>query len=168
MNKKMELRHQFEEKYDQKHSVNEEVLTLVTQTGLMGFYANLFTKNSDFNTGVRGEGEGKLVEEHKKRKELYTKMIEDSYDKAIEKKNLEEEKKKKEELEKKKQEKQNLEKILSAPEAKERIIQPETPLNVANIEKKPFTLEEKKELYKQKYLERKRKNEEKDLDLNTN
>jgi hypothetical protein len=168
----MELRHKFEEKYDKKYSVNEEVIYPLKQTGLLGFYANLFTRNTDFNTGTRGEGEGKLVEEHKKRKELYTQMIEENYDKAIEdqKKKQEEEKqrKKKEEEERKKlEEKEILEKLLSIPEAKEKNIQPETPSNVSNIEKKPISIEEKKYLYTQKYLERKRKNEEKDLNLNT-
>jgi len=52
--------------------------------------------------------------------------------------------------------------MLSAPEVKEKIIQPETPINVED--NTPISLEEKKELYKQKYLERKRKNEEKLID----
>jgi len=89
LNKKMEMKQQFEEKYDKKYSVNEE-------TGLMGFYSNLFTRNKDFGAGTRGEGEEKLVEEHKKRKDLYTKLIEDGFDKAVENnKKLEQEKEKK-------------------------------------------------------------------------
>jgi len=145
------MKQQFEEKYDKKYSVNEE-------TGLMGFYSNLFTRNKDFGAGTRGEGEEKLVEEHKKRKDLYTKLIEDGFDKAVENnKKLEQEKEKK-----KQEEKNKIEKMLSAPEVKEKIIQPETPINVED--NTPISLEEKKELYKQKYLERKRKNEEKLID----
>ena len=123
----------------------------------MGFYSNLFTKNKDFGSGTRGEGEEKLIVEHQKRKDIYTKMIEDSYDKTLENhKKIELQKQKK-----KADEKEKIEKLLSIPEAKEKIIQPETPSNSIMINDKPKTLDEKKELYKLKYLERKRKNEEK-------
>src|SRR5262249_1079247 len=122
------------------------------------------TKNKDFTSGTRGEGEEKLVEEHKKRKEQYTKLIEDTFDKTIEnKKKIEQEKEKK-----KREEKDKLEKILSHPEIKEKTIHPETPQNINDKETKPLSLEEKTALYKQKYLERKRKNEERQLDLNQN
>ena len=96
------------------------------------------------------------MEDHSKRKEIYTQLLDDTFDKSVEyKKKIELEKQKK-----LKEEKAKLEKLIAVPEAKERIIQPETPLNIIP-EDKPKNIEEKTELYKQKYLERKRKNVEK-------
>ena len=130
---------------------------------MMGFYKNLFTRNKDFKEGTRGEGEVNLIEEHARRKEQYLNMLDNHFDENVRterEKELEKKSKEKELIEKERKkllEKEKIEDEIKIPEMKENLdvkekeILPETVI---------LTQEQKKEIHLQKYLERKRKNNE--------
>jgi hypothetical protein len=75
--KKMLLK--LDDKYDEKNSV------LNKETGMMGFYANLFTKNSAYGGGRRGEGDVDMVEQFNARKKEMAAFIDVNIEKEMQK-----------------------------------------------------------------------------------
>jgi hypothetical protein len=131
INNKKQMLMKLDEKYDEKNSV------LNKETGMMGFYSNLLTKNTAYGGGKRGEGDVEQIAQNTKKKKDFKAEIEEKLDRR--EKQIKEPKPPKSEVIK--------------PEEK-----PKEPIEEAKAEENANAADQqaKAEEYKKRYLERKR------------